>query len=232
MNKIYLFLFSLLVLTACSKDGDMPRMDYPANFKYKQINNSSPVRMFTRNGEVKDQQLIRKFISNQNHGWYHPDGLSSEISDEGTFTLQSKSAATYVNGNVVRDYDMAYANGVFTFTSTVEGTLLYNSSGEYGRTLYIAICKYKPLMYDRQVLAPNTGYTYSYKTKAQKFAKLENDKLQFPFMIYTLKAYSGPGAYSTSTFAHDNAFDESGISVLNSNDTLVVQEFVQTAIRQ
>ena len=120
MKTRLLLFFALVWLSACDKDSDGPDMDYPAAFELKRMDQAQAVRMFTRNGEVKDQALIKGHaltLMMQTFSFeVAPKPADSTVTK---ITFLSGSEAEMDNGKVAR-YDVQKQNGMMMLTSKQE----------------------------------------------------------------------------------------------------------------
>ncbi len=230
MRKLYFLLLSMGVLTACDKLNDGPAMDYPITFVSKQLKNTTPVRMYTKNGEVKDAQRAKAFAEKWGN-WYHLEDEVAEVRSVEELTFKSKTEAEYRNGSTVDNFEVKGSGNELVLTSKEEFTAMYNFSDEHYYKVSAGISKYKPIVYDMQALAPGSGGAYYYKSKAQLFGQFKEDELHVYKMVFTLKSGT-KDAFFRRTTSTSNRFDVSGLSLLRDSDTLVVQEFVGVAVKK
>ena len=223
MKKLYALLLSLTVLSACSKDEEGPDLHYPAAFEVKSLRDPSPIRMYTRNGEVKDKALVNAFADRWGK-WYNLDEKSKEAANSGeVLTLLSRKEAELNNG---KRYDIQKQGDDLLLVSQNEFTGRFSQRDEFYFNLFLGISKYKPVIYDKYPTPPSGGTVeYIYKSKEQLVAALTGKELHIYQMAYTLK--SGEKlAWSVKGSVFSNRFDPGVISQLRSTDTLLVQEFV------
>ncbi len=187
--------------------------------------------MYTSNGEVLNAARARAFASTYSTS-YHLEDKETDLDTDQKFILRSESEAELSQRGNVTAFEIVEVDGMLQLTSTEENTILENSGSEYLTELKAAISRYKPLQYDRQTLAPTTGYTYSYKTKDRFYASVKGDELHFGRMIFTLKRPNSHGGFSLVTNGSSNFFEPSGVSRLHAGDTLVVQSFINIAIKE
>ncbi|MFD2247507.1 hypothetical protein [Pontibacter ruber] len=227
MKKLYVLLLAVLVLSACDKEEEGPQLDYPAAFELQELYNTTPVRMYTRRGEVKDAALIKRFAE-QWGAWYHLEDKKETTSAGETIMFQSASDVQVNRGN----YSLKMQGQDLLITSKGEGTGMYYQNEEFYFDLWLAISKYRSHIYDRKPLASGSGnISYGYKIKDQWVATLPGDDLHIHRMVSTLKSGDGT-AFSVKTTSSSNRFDPGGLSLLRSTDTLLVQEFVLVGKRK
>jgi hypothetical protein len=231
MKKLYLFLLSLCVLASCDQDSAEPSQDYPVTFATKKIINTGPIRMYTSHGEVLNAARAKAFASIYATA-YHLEDKETELDIDQKFTLRSESEAEVSQRGSVTAFEIGQVDGMLQLTSTEENTILETAGSEYLTNLQAAISRYKPLQYDKQPLAPTTGYTYSYKTKGRFYASIKSDELHLGRMIFTLKRSNSHGGFSVVTSGSSNFFDPSGVSMLHAGDTLIVQSFINVAVKE
>ncbi|MEJ8803875.1 hypothetical protein [Pontibacter sp. H249] len=188
--------------------------------------------MYTIKGGVKDAALIKAFISkNASRINYHQDGKQVESYVGEKLVLQSHAQAEkQMHGHVER-YQAKWNGNALELIAEKEGTVMYNQSDEAFINFHTGICKYKPIVYDKQALATSTDFSYQYKTKPQFFASLEGNQLLVDQMIYTLKT-GDKNAIMVKGYYISNKFDAKGLANLRANDTLVIQEFVVVADKE
>ena len=224
MKKLYALLLSLTVLSACNKEEEEPGLDYPAAFKVKTLQNPTPIRMYTRNGEVKERALVNAFADRWGK-WYNLDEKSKEAAHGGeVFTLLSRTEAELDNG---KRYNIQKQGDDLLLTDKKEFTSMYAQRDEYYFNLGISIRKYKPVIFDKHLLAPTAGSPsgYAYKSKDQLVATLSGNDLHVYQLAYTLKS-GDKNAWAAKGTIFSNRFDSAVIPLLRDTDTLLVQEFV------
>jgi len=168
MKTRFACLFSLVLLSACTKESDSPDMDYPSTFQLRRFDQVQPVRMFTRNGEVTDAAFIKKHPLTQRMQMLYDLGATAPDDASATdITFLSRSEAEMNSGST--RFEVKKQGDALLLTSPEERSSGYSRSDEFYMDLMIGLSKYKPLIYDKQPLPPasNTGFTYSYKTKEQ-----------------------------------------------------------------
>jgi len=228
MNKLIVLVLGLAVFTSCEKKDEGPNMSYPTTFVSKQLQNSSPVRMFTVNGEVKDAALIKKFAAKWSSSYFLENKVTPINSTE-KLVFTSQLSAEVRNEYNTLNYDVQKSGGDLILTSTKEDYVIY--SDEHYHNLIAGISKYKPLIYDKQPISSAAGGGYAYKTKQQLFTSLRGEELHSYQMLYTLKSGT-KDYYNVRSLKIANKFDPSGLALLKANDTLVVQEFIAIGVQE
>lgn len=221
MKTRFAFLFLLMLLSACTKESDGPDMDYPASFKLRRFDQVQPVRMFTRNGEVKDAAFIKNHdLTRRMQMHYDLEATAPDDASDPDITFLSRSEAEMIGGST--RYEVKKQGDALLLTSREERSSGYSRSDEFYVNLMIGLSKYKPLIYDKQALPPAlyTGFDYTYKTKDQLVVSVAGQELLFHRL-----AYAHQNQYNSRSMVINNQFDPAGVSLLRDGDMLVVQEF-------
>jgi hypothetical protein len=230
MNKLFTLILGMAILTSCEKTDEAPAMSYPTTFVSKQYKNTTPIRMYTKNGEVKNPELVKKFAEKWSSSYYLENKVTGiTYSEKLTFTSQTTAEA--INNGNTKSYAVEKSGSDLILTSPIEGYVKYTPADEYYMNLIDGISKYKPLIYDKQTISSYNGYSYVYKTKPRFYTTLRGNELHYYQMLFTYK--SGPkDDYSVKSMKFANRFDPSGIALLQANDTLVVQEFIGIGVKE
>ncbi|MER2998463.1 hypothetical protein [Pontibacter populi] len=227
MKKLYFLLLSAGLFVSCDKENVSPDITYPSTYKTIRFYNTTPVIMYTSGGQVKDQARVNAFADRYSD-WYFLENKEQAPSSEQYLKLLSAEEAESSSNGTTNSLDVHKEGDLFVFTSKTEGTVTVTTGSAHFRDVQFAVSKYKPVITEWQQLAPATGYAYTYKTKNRFYAHLKNKELQLPRMFITLKSTNG----STITSATSNVFDAAGLTELNAGDTLIVQSFINAAVKQ
>ncbi|MFT2007693.1 hypothetical protein ACMA1I_03390 [Pontibacter sp. 13R65] len=223
--KIFSGLLLLACLfTSCKKEEGL---SFPTTYFETQYRSSTTVRMYTNQGEVKNEALIKTFIKTfDRYGQYQPKGVSENRSTGDEVVLEKEQEAHFVWGGSPSYYDLLISGNELLFTAKEETTATYGQNDEYAINMMEYISKHKPLIFDKQTLASSSGFNYSYKTKDRLHAYLNGSLLEFPKLLYTIKS-GDKRDFRVNSRLLNNEFDPTVLDKLKNEDTLVVQEFVQ-----
>jgi hypothetical protein len=228
MKKLYSLLLSLATLTACTDDEtDALGLQYPATFTASKTYNTTPVRMYTQAGEVKDVHRIQSFVQKWGNGYFLENRVENLTTDE-SLVFQSSSLVELQNASSKEAYEITQKDGELLFTSKKEFNLFVQSSNTHYAQVSKGILKYKPLEYDFKKLSTETGFQETYTTKLQLVATLKGQELHGHTLKFTLKS-GDQNSYAVNSMTQSNLFNPSGLSTLAARDTLLVQEFVVVA---
>ncbi|GAA4295330.1 hypothetical protein [Nibribacter koreensis] len=226
MKNLYLLLLFLASLTACGdKEDDAIGLDYPATFTLTKHSTASPVRMFTANGEVKDQAVIRSFTQRINMDYFSLENTVLDISSwSEQVTFLNGTEAEVKTSSRSEGYEVSQKDGDLLLTAKKESTIL-SPSQTHSSKVATGILKHKPLKYNEVVLPPGSGASSSYTTRAQMVASLKDAEVHLHQLAHALKSGTQT-SYSINASKVLNKFDVSGVALLQATDTLLVQEFV------
>ncbi|WP_187262827.1 hypothetical protein [Pontibacter beigongshangensis] len=232
MKILYRLLLLLGVFTACNKEEVAPELQYPSTYASKNMHNTTSVRMYTSNGEVKDAAVISAFLqkNTQLTPFYHLKDKAIETGGAEKLTFLNAQEAELVSGTNTQRFNIAKNGLELILTNQQETTGTYNRESEAFADFTYAISKYKPIVYDK-VAMPLQDISYFYKTKSQIFITLKKNEAHFHRLAVTLKRGTKE-AYRFNTLRYNNQFDPTGLSLLRNTDTLIVQEFVVVAAKE
>jgi hypothetical protein len=230
MKKLYFLLLSSGVLSACDKEKDTPNMSYPTTFVSKQLYNTTPVRMYTRQGEVKDAARIKAFAGKWST-WYHLENKKVDATSNEKFVFVNATSVEIKDGGDPKSFEVKKVGDDLVLTAKEEFDGQCGLGEEFYFDFLRGISKYKQPVHDKKVMPYFTGIAYTYKSKEQLAVALKGDELQVYQMLSTLKSGDQYRYSVRSTLVH-NRFDATGISMLHDNDTLTVQEFVAEGVKE
>ncbi|MDJ1496193.1 hypothetical protein QNI19_24865 [Cytophagaceae bacterium DM2B3-1] len=213
----YLYvLVSILVLSSCKKDEE-PVLLYPSIYHTKEIFVTSDVRLFTKQGEVKDQAIITDFTNRFHEPWDFIKPKSGVIasSDRDTVKILAKDNAKI--GRYAGNFHVEFHDNMIYFVP--QDTARFEV--DYMYELMLAIQKYKPLYENRFPISTSSGYKTIAQSVVGSYAKYTSSQLTFPMLSFLL---TQRGGYSYYSIRYNNSFDPTGYKALNTGDTLVVQE--------
>lgn len=187
---------------SCKKGGNKEETTFPLLLQAENLVKKSETRLFTTNGEIKDRDVINRFIKNES-GFVIPDLF---VPDGNNLFFLSKDTTTIGNlkYSVVKDGDLI----LFYSPKTV----LTNNQ------LIDQIFKYR---------APITPITtqngYNFITQEVRVARGNYDKLSFSRTVFLLKR----GTASKQSGIAFNDIADDIVTKLSAQDTLA---YLETAL--
>lgn len=198
--------FAILIIClcfSCKKGGSKAEINFPLMLQTENLVKKSETRLFTANGEIKDQNIIKQFIKNEN-SFVVPEHY---VSGGGSLFFASNNSAT-IGGNV--DYSVVKDGDLILFYSPK--TVLTNNQ------LIDQIFKYRAPI---TPIPPQNGYNYI--TQEVRVARGDYDKFSFSRTIFLLKQ----GTTSKQSGIAFNDIADDMVSKLSAQDTLA---YLETAL--
>jgi hypothetical protein len=210
-------LFMSLAVISCKKSDKGLQPVQAGKYIFEKLGDNSSVRMYTKNGEVKDQDLIAQY-KNKYSSLFTPTNTTSTD----TFHIVDENNAVYVNSSGrSREFVITKMDSHYEFRS--KDTSHYFSQGA-DQFLYNLV-KYKPYY-----LSLPTPMGYMTTTLQYFYASTVSNSLVFPFLNVARFATTRNGQYYSSysyTYKINNVFDEKLPGTLTT-DTVLVQTFNAT----
>lgn len=217
--SLILLLAFLLMLDACKKTDSTSSVLSPGDYIYQRTSDYSGLRIFTHDGEVKDQKLIDRF-TNTFHFFFPSSVDTSNIKD--TFHILSSSSLNYrYIGSQPNNVDALFSNFniskidyYYQFIGT--DTLQELFTSKYDSSYYI-FGKYKPY---KKIKYLNTIYgIYTNVTTFKHFVSSNSgNSLVFPILRYLRINFKSLGgdSYIITPFNSfcNNVFDENSYHYL------------------
>lgn len=222
MKKIYLFAVSTVCLIACTKDETADVTSFPVELYSVRYQNTTKVRAFTQQGEIKNQfiadRLGARFTDDwSGNTWFFYE-LDSSLDSRDTLRIVSADTALFKENSSVQKYRIGKSGVDFQFTPLDTGIIF--SSDTYYNNLIDAIRKYKPIYSLNETVPGPTGIVTRRKVVIGRYAAGNFSRLNFPVMT---SGVINSGIYYV--FSENNHFNEEGYKQLRVDDTLIVQEF-------
>ncbi len=218
MNK-FIKILALLIfpLLQCCKEG-AEIITYPIIFSNSTITDKS-IKVFTVNGEITDTATINYLM--KKYSFFFRDINNSN--------LKGNIIATYLSPENV-EYHNLYSENTDTLTVLNDNSLICweekdtvsNPIGIFFDVYFFyTIYKYKPRYYEEFRVPYSTGYSKAAKYKKCYFVKTDGENLILPMMDFL---YIQDIMY-TYNLEINNEFCKDSVSVLGTNDTIVVCEY-------
>ena len=207
------FIFLLIGIISCDNDSD-DEIEFPVSYKTSTISKSK-IKVYTKDGEVTNADSKDKFIQKYRY-------LLTDLRDS---DVHRKIVATYLSKDTV---ELVWDNWKWDDTRRVyeENNLIY---WEVQDTSFSIITdepdiskhyKLKPLYYVEYDL-PSTTFYRQVQYKHCTYVLRENGKLRIPMLDFVLRSPT----YSEVRTGINNQFDESYLSTIGLNDTVMIQEY-------
>jgi hypothetical protein len=220
-NKFLLFacvLFSSLAVISCKKSdkGGLKPLE-SGKYVFDKVGDNSSLRMYTKNGEVKDQDLIEHY-KNKYSSQFIPTGTTSLDS----FHIIDENNARYINNSGrARDFVVTKMDDHYEFRSKDTSNYFSQQADQF----LINLGKYKPYS-----ISLPTPMGYMTTTLQYFYASAGQNTLVFPFLNVVRFATIRNGQYyNTYSYSYkiNNVFDEKLPGTLTT-DTVLVQTFNAT----
>ncbi|WP_316838537.1 hypothetical protein [Pedobacter gandavensis] len=212
MNKFYktisLLFLGGCVLSACKKESKEEAVVFPLIFHSERLEMNSGVRVFTKDGEIKDPGKIANFVK-YNDYFQIPDSTNS--TKDSLFTFSSKNQVLISYGTRKTLFDLAKTNNMFLFTSTEETAFTRDPHPTKGLFKHI---NRSPIPAVELDLGRIMHVAYGdYKT------------LKLPMQRYFISRRNNDSNFSQAVGTVNNDIDESFISTLRNRDTLAYRTY-------
>ncbi len=198
--------FAVLIIClcfSCKKGGSKAEINFPLMLQTENLVKKSDTRLFTANGEIKDQNIIKQFIKNES-SFIIPDHY---VADGSSLFFSASDAAT-IDGNV--NYTVVKEGDLILFYSPK--TVLTNN------LLVDQIFKY------RAPISPiPTQNGYNYITQEVRVARGNYDQFSFSRTVFLLKR----GTTSKQSGIAFNDIADDVVTKLSAQDTLA---YLETAL--
>lgn len=211
---IFCTLFVSLFVISCKKSDKSLRPVEAGKFVFEKLGDISSVRMYTKNGEVKDQDLIAQYKIK-----YSSQFTPTNITSLDTFHIVDENNALYISGSGrSREFVITKMDGHYEFRSKDTSNYFSQQADQF---LYNLV-KYKPYY-----ISLPTPMGYMTTTLQYFYASTAANNLVFPFLNVVRFATVRNGQYYSSysyTYKINNLFDEKLPGTLTT-DTVMVQTF-------
>lgn len=206
--KSLLLIFSIILLS-CKKNND-EQQSFPITFYMEKAQAVSDIRVYTKNGEIKDAQKIAQLVKNSNNYFQAEEFLNRTTSSYLTFL--SRDSATF-NNSYFR-YQVKRSGDQFLFTSAITSV---SPLPIFPDQIRYHLLKYEDVRFDNNaVFRKDVQIAYGdYKTlKIPAFGYLVSSGLETPVI-----GLSRIGGLVT------NEFDESSLNRLGNKDTIAIKTY-------
>jgi hypothetical protein len=218
MKKLLITSGIILFFISCNKKDEN---SYSGIFDSKSIQISA-VRLFTKNGEIKDINTIQHFINNSDVDYFilKTDSIidvANKLMIE--FSSNDKANFTYLDNMEVRNVKV---KSDITYFESENISRTFNSNGE---SFDKKIITYFPL-YSKDTIVPGpSGILSRIDFKHCYYANGNSSEIKFPLMSYLYVRHLTGDYFSKEAISDlNNAFNENSVTFLNDNDTLAIQQ--------
>ena len=210
-------LFLSLAVISCKKSDKGLRPVEAGKFVFEKLGDISSVRMYTKNGEVKDQELIAQYKTK-----YSSQFTPTNITSADTFQIVEENTALYISGSgQARKFVITKMDDHYEFRSKDTSNYFTQQPDQF---LYNLV-KYKPYY-----ISLPTPMGYMTTALQYYYASTAANSLVFPFVnvvrFATIRSGQFYNSYSYS-YRINNLFDEKLPGTLTT-DTVLVQTFSAT----
>jgi hypothetical protein len=199
---------TVLLLTNCKKKDTEKPIVFPVTFYAEKLQVTSIIRMFTKDGEIKDQQKIERFVKNVIY--FNLEQEQNDIGSEAV-TFFSKEKA-YFSGNEASIFDVTQSGQQFLFTSEMKYILAPSNQNDFTKHIF----KHRNVKTD--------GGFASSEVREVRVAYGNYQQIQFPILAY----HTFSGNLNTSfklggtTF---NEFNEGVMAYMKTGDTIAIKSY-------
>lgn len=217
--KIFISLCCIVAaLVSCNND-----IDYTQTYIATKIETEN-IKLFTRNGEIKNSKQINSFVTRHQSYFNIPYGdmlarlleIPSKVSflstQEAQFSFYESNA---INVNVVRINDVIYIES----KDTTDSGMRYYTYPSLQTSINDAMFKYSGLYRDT-IMFQGASTSYGILEKKCNYFTQSGSTLKMPFMNYW---HFQPFSIQTAN-SINNTFNISCIGMLEENDTLAIQQ--------
>ncbi len=223
MRRVFLVFGLLTLLFGCKKD----EIDY--NFPIVLISTeykiTSELKLYTKSGQITDDLVISNYLASDTFGmFYSRIDTTLEIIYADTVIYEYHDTVLFSDPGLwgkripenTGDYIFFYlTDTLIGFKSTHENSALQNVINQIGI--------HKPYYgdYPPNFYPPSTIYQRVYNAK---IAKGTPRRLEFPLLTYKLSRVRDNYRAGEGRMNYNNVFDNNVINLLESGDTLAIQE--------
>lgn len=199
---------TVLLFTNCKKNDAEKPIVFPVTFYAEKLEVTSGVRMFTKDGEIKDQQTIGKFVKNVIYF-----NLEQEQNDIGSeiITFLSKEKA-YFTGNDASKFDVAQSGSQFLFTSEMK----YISAPSNQNHFTNHILKHRNVKTD--------GGFASREAREVRVAYGNYQQIKSPILAYHTFSGNANNYFKLGGSTY-NEFNEGVLAYMKTGDTIAVKSY-------
>lgn len=203
---LVIFTFIVLILSGCKKKDAENDAVFPVKFYADRIEPGTDVRIFNKNGEVKDPEEIAKYANSI----FFKTPTVPEKQGELMFYFSNKKNATFnYDGNSV-NFSVVKTNDQFLFTSTGKKPL---DDGSYLDKIF----KYTPIEQAMEFSSANILYN--------KIAYGNYQTIKFPIVISSIAQSFGNNQTYNYIGKKNNEINESQLSKLKENEFVVYKTY-------
>ncbi len=228
MKKILLFLFISFFLFSC-KRSDPELLEYPSTFYSSHYALTSANRLFTKNGEVLNSQVISNYFGKRNSTFFLSGASPQTVLREKIVLFLSRDYARLHFGTLDTNYVTSSMGNDLVFTS--QKVNRFTVSDEYLYDLLLKIGKRKPSYFIRSTVPTIWGFQTVIETKKENYVTLNDGRIEFQMLNICVSTASATSSYEYSYSNVNNEFDETSFTFLRDEDSLGVQQFKLICVR-
>lgn len=199
----------IATLTSCKKDNTETLVVFPLSLYGEKIEVAAATRMFTKNGEIKDPQMIAKFTANQVY-------FQAENDQSGkgalALTFLSKEKVFFAGSDESYQFSVAQSGEQFLFTSE----MLYIAPSVIQDNFRNHLFKHEHVI--------SSGPSGGVQSREVRVGYGSHKGMRMPLLAYCTSTGNGSAFFKTAGM-NNNEFNEAALSYLQTNDTLAVKSY-------
>jgi hypothetical protein len=224
IKLIIAVLIPFLVFTTCKKEEDTLDTYFSERCEIQ------PIRLFTANSEIHDQNLIGDFIGRHtaNHNFQifitNYDTII-DVADDIKIEYLSSNTATFTYFNERTERNVVEKDNILYFEAFDTTTLYLHIMNEALVDFFENLTIYSPIYSEFQELPLSTGWRGISKSRHCYILEKRSGELSFPnFFILHVKYYAPGIPEQRGIFGLNNDFNTGACQYLMDGDTIAVQQ--------
>ena len=201
-------------IISCNKNSDEELIEYPMTFTSYFISEPE-INVYTKDGEITLVDLKNEII----------ERYKNNLTDLDSIEIQGIIIATYLSVDTVEltldNKKEEKARIVSEHNELIYWEKQDTSVMSVYPVSFLDKLKYHPLYYEEFDVPMSTGYSKAAKYKECFFIKKKNEGFEVPMFDYLYKTEFG----LPTILGINNEFNSSSISLIGSNDTIIIQEY-------
>ena len=181
--RIFPLIIAVVSLQFACKKKDPENIKLSKNVYVKHhLEKSNSIRVFTKDGELKNQILIDQITSSDTSWLSHRESNTFSDTDIYAMNVVDENNAIVRGLKCTISYEVFDDQNLALFTS--KDTTLLKTNGEVmDKTMQYRVAKYKPVIADEKLQSSTNGYyIFNHKTLQKNFAYIVNDELHLPYI--------------------------------------------------
>lgn len=216
MRKNLAILIASLTIMSCSQNNSELKGAYTST--YAEVN---PIRLFTRNGEIKDEAKTLEFITRHGLSEFVPHyGIDNSHANEVSITFKPGNTAIVTCFGITDVRNIVKSNG-YIYLEASDITTIYSFANESRITQALLL---SPLYSKTTTVPTSSGYSNKTELKHCYFAKETNGSISLPLLNICIVTHIPDQIYAReSAYNLNNIFNPEISQNLSDVDTIAVQ---------